>query len=175
MAPCFIHSESLIKNALVPPFYNILIHEKTNEECVLNSHISFVFLLIVMDTQTIVQHVALECFSVQSADTFFITVLGIPKVKSTLLPSELCSSIFRIDRSVQMETYDAGGVRFEVFITPEPVRSSFGHIGIAVEKKTDFVMRCQQQGLAPFFVEKNGKQLLFVWDFSGNLFEVVEK
>lgn len=128
-----------------------------------------------MVTSTLIHHVALECSTVQSADLFFSNVLGIPKVKSTMLAPELCTSIFQVDRPVQMETYDNGRMRVEVFITPEPVSSSFVHVGIAVESKTDFVTRCQQQGFAPFFVEKNGKQLLFVRDFCGNLFEVVEQ
>lgn len=128
-----------------------------------------------MDTPTLIHHVALECSTVQSADLFFSSVLGIPKVKSTMLSAELCASIFEVDRSVQMETYDNGRMRVEVFITSEPLLSSFVHVGIAVESKTDFVARCQQQGLSPFFVEKNGKQLLFVRDFYGNLFEIVEQ
>jgi catechol 2,3-dioxygenase-like lactoylglutathione lyase family enzyme len=126
-----------------------------------------------MEIQTLVHHVAVECSDVQTADTFFRDVLGIPKVKSTLLSRELCQSIFNIDSPVQMETYDTGTMRVEVFITPEPVHPRFVHLGIAVESKAAFIMRCEQQGLAPFVVQKNGKQLLFVRDFSGNLFEIV--
>jgi catechol 2,3-dioxygenase-like lactoylglutathione lyase family enzyme len=128
-----------------------------------------------MDNDARIQHVALECESQQQADTFFVKVLGIPKVKSTMLPKELCSSIFQFEQSVQMETYDNGKARFEVFLTTEPRKSSFAHIGIAVENKTDFVTRCQRQGLKPFFIQKEGKQLLFVRDFSMNLFEVLEQ
>jgi catechol 2,3-dioxygenase-like lactoylglutathione lyase family enzyme len=128
-----------------------------------------------MQTDTQIHHVALECANQQQADTFFIKVLGVPKVKSTMLSKELCSSIFQIDRPMQMETYDNGVMRFEVFITPEPRKHSFVHIGIEVDSKTDFVTRCHTQGLSPFFIQKEGKQLLFVKDFSENLFEVVEK
>ncbi|MCX6661251.1 MAG: VOC family protein [Euryarchaeota archaeon] len=128
-----------------------------------------------MENDARIQHVALECASQQQADTFFIKVLGIPKVKSTVLPQELSKSIFQIDRVVQMETYDNGKARFEVFITTEPRTLSFVHIGLEVDKKTDFVARCQAHGLRPFFIQKGGKQLLFVRDFSDNLFEVLEK
>ncbi len=131
--------------------------------------------VISMEHEVIVQHVALECASVQSADTFFIKVLGVPKVKSTLLPQELCVSIFQTDRSVQMETYDNGKARFEIFINPGLLKSSFVHIGVMVDNKADFVARCQQHGLKPFFIQKEKKQLLFVRDFSGNLFEIIEK
>ena len=128
-----------------------------------------------MDSQTLVHHVTVECSDVQKADIFYSMVLGIPKVKSTLLSSELCSQIFQVNHSMQMETYDNGKMRVEVFITPEHVVASFVHIGIAVDRKADFIARCKQHSLAPFFVQKNGKQLLFVRDFCGNLFEVVEQ
>jgi len=127
-----------------------------------------------MENDTRIQHVALECASQQQADTFFFKVFGIPKVKSTTLSKEIGSSIFQIDHAVQMETYDNGKARFEVFITPEPRKLSFSHIGMEVGNKTDFVARCQAHGLKPFFIQKEGKQLLFVRDFSENLFEVLE-
>ena len=128
-----------------------------------------------MDRKSIVQHVALQCPNEAWADTFFTKVLGIPKVKSTMLPAQLCAAIFQIDRPVQMLTYDNGEARFEVFLTSEPVASSYVHVGVAVDSTSDFVARCQAEGLTPFFVQKETKQLLFVRDFSGNLFEIVAK
>jgi len=128
-----------------------------------------------MDGKTHIHHVALECESQQAAETFFTKVLGIPKVKSSVLPRELSASIFQIDKPVPMETYDNGAVRFEVFLLAEPHPPIFVHIGIEIDDKPAFIARCQAVGLFPFVIEKEGKQLLFVRDFSGNLFEVVEK
>ncbi len=128
-----------------------------------------------MDGKTHIHHVALECVSQQAAETFFIKVLGIPKVKSSVLPKELSASIFQVDKPVPMETYDNGAVRFEVFLLVEPHTSFFNHIGIEIDDKSTFFARCQAVGLRPFVIEKEGKQLLFVRDFSNNLFEVVEK
>jgi catechol 2,3-dioxygenase-like lactoylglutathione lyase family enzyme len=128
-----------------------------------------------MQSMTRIQHVALECTNQEQADVFFLKVLGIPKVKSTMLSQELCASIFQIEQPVQMETYDNGTARFEVFLTQRPRTRSFAHIGVEIESKADFLIRCRDHGLNPFFVEKQGKQLLFVRDFSDNLFEVIEK
>jgi catechol 2,3-dioxygenase-like lactoylglutathione lyase family enzyme len=125
-----------------------------------------------MDSETSVHHVAIECASQQKADIFFTKILGVPKVKSMLLSGELSAAIFQIDRPVQMETYDNGKARFEVFIVPAPVKSSFMHVGLMISDKTDFIARCKAEGLSPFFIQKEGKQLLFVRDFSGNLYEI---
>jgi len=128
-----------------------------------------------MDGKTHVHHVAIECIDSHAAERFFTNVLGIPKVKSSVLPKELSASIFQINQPIPMETYDNGVVRFEVFLMSKPYSSSYSHIGIEITDKTMFLTRCQAEGLHPFVIEKEGKQLLFVRDFSNNLFEVVEK
>jgi catechol 2,3-dioxygenase-like lactoylglutathione lyase family enzyme len=127
-----------------------------------------------MTKEILVHHVAVECCSQHHADRFFSTVLGLQKIKSTLLSKELSVAIFKIEKEVQFDFYDNGKTRFEVFITDGHREPSFAHTCIEVENKSDFISRCKEHGLDPFFVEKNGKQLLFVRDFSGNLFEVLE-
>jgi catechol 2,3-dioxygenase-like lactoylglutathione lyase family enzyme len=125
-----------------------------------------------MAKDILVRHVAVECCSQDHADRFFSSVLGLQKVKSTLLSKELSMAIFKIDKEVQFDFYDNGKTSFEVFINDKHRASFFAHTCIEVENKSDFISRCKEQGLEPFFVEKNGKQLLFVRDFSGNLYEV---
>ena len=128
-----------------------------------------------MAKEVVIQHVAVECSDQQSADRFFTTILKIPKIKSTLLSKELSAVIFGINKNVPIEIYDNGKMRVEVFINTTRREPTYDHICIKVDDKSDFFTECKQQGLDPFFVEKEGKQLLFVRDFSKNLFEVVDK
>ena len=128
-----------------------------------------------MPKEITIQHVAVECKDQQSADRFFTGVLGFPKVKHSLLSEELSQAIFKMERRTSFDLYDNGRTRVEVFINNQGKGQTYTHIGIEVDNKHTFIERCQQQGLTPFFVEKNGKQLLFVRDFSENLFEVVEQ
>ena len=127
-----------------------------------------------MAKELIIQHVAVECSDQQSSDRFFTTVLGIPKIKSTVLSKGLSSTIFGINKNVSIAVYDNGKTRFEVFINTTRSKPTYDHICIEVDNKSNFITQCKQQGLDPFFVEKEGKQLLFVRDFSNNLFEVLE-
>ena len=119
-----------------------------------------------------IQHVAVECSDQQSADRFFTIILGIPKIKSTMLSKELSAAIFGISKNVPIEIYDNGKMRVEVFINTMRSEPTYDHICIEVDNKNDFITQCKKQGLDPFFVEKEGKQLLFVRDFSNNLYEV---
>ena len=125
-----------------------------------------------MAKEVVIQHVAVECSDQQSADRFFTTVLGIPKIKSTVLSKELSAAIFGISKNVPIEIFDNGKMRVEVFINTTSREPTYDHICIEVDNKSDFITQCKQQGLDPFFVEKEGKQLLFVRDFSENLYEI---
>jgi len=121
---------------------------------------------------TIIQHVALEYSDQIFADRFFLEILGLEKVKTTILPRALSFSIFGIDADVEMVVYGNETSRFEVFIHAKRKEHAFAHIGLQVPDKDDFVARCKTHGLKPFVIQKNARQLLFVKDFSGNLFEI---
>ena len=121
---------------------------------------------------TIVQHVALECSHKETADLFFMDILGLEKIKTTPLQRVLSFAIFGIDTDVDMVVYANETSRFEVFLHARKIQLSFDHVGLKVPDKDEFVVRCKKHGLKPFFIQKNDKQLLFVRDFSGNLFEI---
>ncbi|MBN1861591.1 MAG: hypothetical protein JW840_09050 [Candidatus Thermoplasmatota archaeon] len=125
-----------------------------------------------MIKNVILSHVAVECSSQHHADLFFSGVLGLQKVKSTLLSKELSEAIFHINHEVRFDLYVQGHTRFEVFINEGHHETSYDHICIEVDDTDGFIFRCKEQGLEPFFIEKEGKKLLFVRDFSANLYEI---
>jgi catechol 2,3-dioxygenase-like lactoylglutathione lyase family enzyme len=132
-------------------------------------------MVVVLMKEILLNHVAVECDDQASADLFFTTILGLPKTKSSLLSKELSNTIFQIDEPVAFHMYDNGKTRIEVFIHRSKQKRTYTHVCIQVDDKTDFIASCKQHGIEPLLVEKDKKQLLFVRDFSGNLFEVVEK
>lgn len=125
-----------------------------------------------MPEGTIIQHVALEYSDKETADRFFSEILGMEKIKTTILPRALSFSIFGIDSDVDMVVYANETSRFEVFIHPKRKEHGFAHVGLKITDQDECVARCKTHGLKPFFIQKNDKQLLFVRDFSGNLFEI---
>ncbi|MBN1280288.1 MAG: VOC family protein [Candidatus Thermoplasmatota archaeon] len=120
----------------------------------------------------VLQHVAVECDDQVSADRFFTEICGLSKTKSTVLSTELSQQIFGLTQSVTFCLYENGQMRVEVFIHHGQRPPSYAHLCIEVEDKQRFMDRCRQQGLQPFVVMKESKELLFVRDVSGNLFEI---
>ncbi len=124
--------------------------------------------------KTLLNHVALQYSDKEKAEIFFTDVLGIPKTRSFTLSDQLSEKIFGINKSLDVDVFDNGKVRFEIFFTDQINESSFSHICIEIENKQMFIDSCKQNGLYTYLVKKDQKELLFVRDFSNNLYEVKE-
>ncbi|MEM0467290.1 MAG: hypothetical protein QXX20_06835 [Candidatus Thermoplasmatota archaeon] len=81
--------------------------------------------------------------------------------------------IFGIAKPVEVDVYGNDVLSIEVFfIENQRQPNDFTHVCITVSDRATFIRRCEQHHLTPFTVQKDGKEYLFVRDFSGNLFEV---
>ena len=127
-----------------------------------------------MYEKTTLNHVALECSDKEKAKTFFTAILGIPLTKTFTVSAVLSEAIFGIKEHVDVDVYDNRQTRFEVFITKTAKPSNYEHICIEIDDKQTFINRCKIHGIEPMIIQKDGKNLLFVKDFSGNLFEIKE-
>ncbi len=128
-----------------------------------------------MSEEVALNHVALQCSDKEKALIFFTKILKIPIVKNFTISKELSSKIFGINDRIEVDVFDNGKARFEVFIKNKTYKAEFEHICIEVEDKKEFVNNCKKYGLKPFLVKKNEKDLLFVRDFSDNLYEIKER
>ena len=128
-----------------------------------------------MAESALVNHVALQCNDKEKVETFFTEVLGLPIKKKFTVSRELSETIFGIDESVDVEVYGNNDTRFEIFITQTEEKRGYGHVCIEIDNKKKFIDRCDNYGIKPIVITKGGKNLLFVRDFTGNLFEIKEK
>ena len=125
--------------------------------------------------ETLLNHIALQCSDSEKAKIFFTEILGLPLEKKFVVSKELSEIIFGIVKDVEVEVYSNNRVRFEVFIIQNEENHGFEHVCVEIDNKKEFIERCKKYDLKTIIAEKNGKNLLFVKDFSGNLFEIKEK
>ena len=125
-----------------------------------------------MSKEVALNHVALQYSDKEKALIFFTKVLKIPMVKNFIISKELSTKIFGINDSVEVNVFDNSKARFEIFIKNKTYKCEFEHICIEIEDKKEFIADCKKYGLKPFLVKKNEKDLLFVRDFSDNLYEI---
>ena len=125
--------------------------------------------------KTSVNHIALQYSDRKKAEIFFTDILGIPKIRSFTLSDQLSEKVFGIEKTIDVDVFDNESVRFEIFITDQKNKPSFVHTCIEIDNKEEFIKICNKNGLDPYIVPKGDKELLFVKDFSDNLYEVKEK
>jgi len=120
-------------------------------------------------------HIALEYKNKKDAHIFFSTILGIPHTRGFIVSTELSKEIFGREKTVEVDVFDNGEICFEIFYTDDIKHSSFSHTCINVNSKEKFVDNCKKYKLRPYTVVKGEKELLFVRDFSQNIYEIKDK
>ncbi len=128
-----------------------------------------------MKEKTEINHVAFVYSDKEKADAFFSKILGLELKKTFTLTPDLAYQIFGIKQKVTAFSYENKNTRFEVFINDKKPEYTYEHTCIVIDNKNEFIKRCKQHGLNPFVAEKDGKEYLFLRDFSGNLFEIKER
>lgn len=128
-----------------------------------------------MDEHTTFKHVALTCADGAKAKIFFTDILGIPLTKTFTVSEKLANTFFGLEEEVNVDVYDNGEIMFEVFITNRSKQMGFEHTCIEIDNQQTFIERCRKYGIEPIIVDRNGKNYVFVRDFSDNLFEIKER
>ncbi len=118
------------------------------------------------------QHIGLESRNKETADRFFVDVLGLKEKKNAILSPELNFAIFGMEGPVEMVVYENEQMSVEVFISGNTVPPSYGHACLVVPNRKMLMERCRTHDLPVVTVQKGDKELLFIRDFSGNLYEI---
>jgi hypothetical protein len=121
------------------------------------------------------KHIALQYSDRKKAEIFFNKILLLPKNKTFTLSKELSNDIFDINEEVIVDVYSNEDAYFEVFITKIKTNYKYDHTCIEVENEEEFVKRCKGFKIEPKYVKKGDRELLFIRDFSGYLYEIKEK
>ena len=128
-----------------------------------------------MGKEALLNHIALQCSDSEKAKIFFTEILGLHLEKKFVVSKELSEIIFGIIKDVEVEVYGNDRARFEVFIIQTEENHGYEHVCMEIDDKKEFIECCKKYDVKPIIIDKNGKNLLFVKDFSGNLFEIKEK
>ena len=119
-------------------------------------------------------HVALVCSSEENANDFYGGILGLQRMRTSVLPKDLARQIFGMDRECQMLVYGNDRFTAEVFVAENLPggEGSFEHVCLEVEDVEAFVAACKAEGVTVNRVLKGERLLTFIRDFDGNLFEI---
>jgi catechol 2,3-dioxygenase-like lactoylglutathione lyase family enzyme len=120
-------------------------------------------------------HIALIGKSEKNSKLFFSNLLGLSLVKKFTLSKILSNQIFKINETINVLVYKNQEICFEIFLQKYEQKDSYHHICIDVNNKEEIIEKCKINNIEYFKANKENKQLLFIKDLAGNLFEVKEK
>jgi catechol 2,3-dioxygenase-like lactoylglutathione lyase family enzyme len=122
------------------------------------------------------QHIALVCSSENECDRFYQEVLGLEKMESKKLPSELSNQIFKIDKECQILNYGSHEIKFEIFIAAKGCSEykTMEHICIEVYDRNLFIQKCSKMNVEVLQIPRGESILVFIKDYDENLFEIKE-
>ena len=127
-----------------------------------------------MNKQTKITHIALTYENKKDAEIFFNKILGLKLTKSFTLSEKLTENLFGVKEEIEVDVYSNDSSNFEIFYSKRKNIHFFDHTCIKLSNKEDFIKKCKDNKINPIFIKKGIKTLLFVRDFAGNLFEIVD-
>lgn len=121
-------------------------------------------------------HWGLTVSSETRARELFEKLFRMPVVKQFDVTESLSRSLFDIGGEARAIVFDAGGTVIEVFIDPESARRAnrYDHLCLAVEGRDALLKRAEEMGLKINRFRKGDREIVFIRDFDGNLYEIKE-
>lgn len=118
-------------------------------------------------------HIGLQVKNKQEVETFYKEVLGFKEQYAFNIPGELSMEIFGIEKENPVYKLEKNGLMLEVFVYEELEHSSYTHLCIEIEDRATLIKNLNTFGYLYKLKERhNKKDMLFVFDHSGNIFEI---
>jgi len=127
-----------------------------------------------MNDQIKIHHIALQCANKEKALLFYQKTLCLKETKTFFLSESLTYNIFNLNFSVEVIVFQNDSLYIEVFIVPGKIKKTCAHTCILVDNLVEFIDLCKKNHVDYYSLKKEDKNLWFVKDFSGNIFELKE-
>ncbi|MCK5398460.1 hypothetical protein KAJ26_00435 [bacterium] len=119
-----------------------------------------------------IDHYALSSISKKAAEDIFIGVFEFELLYTFTLDEKTADQVFGVKMDVEVLVFGMKDLKIEVFIDDSSQNSTYGHLAIKIEDKDALLSRCKRFSVKHFRVDRGERQVLFLEDASGNLFEI---
>lgn len=123
-----------------------------------------------------IEHIAVSSNSEEKSDEFFINLLELKKVRSSVVSDDLMEQFFNIKKEQRIIRYENEGLSVEAFITDDKNQALdlFTHTCLIVEDRIRLIERAKKLNFEVIQVPRKNSDgfYLFLKDSYGNLFEI---
>ncbi len=124
----------------------------------------------------IINHIALNIKDASESTEFYQNILGLELKYQSELPAALSKNIFGIDQNLPMYFCKKEHAAFELFVLPENFNIGVIHVCLEMPNREKLMAQCLDKGYKINNIKRDLKpDLLFVWDKTGNCFEIKEE
>jgi len=123
-----------------------------------------------------IEHLAVSSNSEEDSDNFFIKLLGLKKLRSFVVSSELMEQFFKVKKEHKVIRYGNEGLSIEVFIADDKSKAldKFTHMCLVIEDRAKLIDMARQMNYEVNRVPRKNSDVfyLFLKDKFGNLYEI---
>jgi hypothetical protein len=123
-----------------------------------------------------IEHLAVSSNSEEDSDNFFIKLLGLKKLRSFEVSSDLMEQFFKVKEEHKVIRYGNEDVSIEVFITDDRSKAldKFTHMCLVIEDRVKLIDTARQMNYEVIKVPRKNSDVfyLFLKDKFGNLYEI---
>ena len=123
-----------------------------------------------------IEHLAVSSNTEEDSDNFFIKLLGLKKLRSFVVSSDLMEQFFKVKKEHKAIRYGNEEVSIEVFITDDKskVIDKFTHMCLVIEDRAKLIDTARQMNYEVIKVPRKNSDVfyLFLKDKFGNLYEI---
>ena len=123
-----------------------------------------------------IEHLAVSSNTEEDSDNYFIKLLGLKKLRSFVVSSELMEQFFKVKKEHKVIRYGNEDVNIEVFITDDKskVIDKFTHMCLVIEDRAKLIDTARQMNYEVIKVSRKNSDVfyLFLKDKFNNLYEI---
>lgn len=119
-------------------------------------------------------HIALSVSDQKEITDFYMNVLGFEQIKSFTLNKNLSEALFNLSIETSVFHLQKEDLVLEIFIDPHPVPQRLNHICLCIPDRKTLIAKAEAGNYPSIRIQRDGFDLVFIIDHSGNRFEIKE-
>ncbi len=118
------------------------------------------------------EHIAVSIHEVEEIKDFYQEILGFKIIRKFELNQELSARLFGIEQQAEIYLMGREGIFLEIFISKTAKKEHLNHICISVNDRDDLIEKIRKNNYKFAIINRNSYDLVFIYDRSGNIFEI---
>ena len=120
------------------------------------------------------EHIAISIHEVKEIKDFYQEILGFKIIRKFEINRELTARLFGIEQQTEVFLMEREGILLEIFISKTAKKEHLNHVCISSRDRDELIEKIRKNNYKITIINRNNFDLVFIYDRSGNIFEIKE-